>query len=254
MELANADLKRFYAHAATLEPSEAEVGRVISGLRVSRELDRTLGARTPFRAAGLVAIALATLSAAVLSAIAYPAARDALDAFFSGGAAPGNQIAESSLPAWLSGSGDSAHPASGSQRIVAEAGGERMYAFRDSKTGRACVVIGTDSDTCSDSSEWQRLFAGHALLKLASGVGPTADNGVAVFGLARANVARVELRDGSALVASARVTNGAWIVVAPQGTHDTLVALDSGGRVVESLDASGWTWRFCQNEAGCGPS
>jgi hypothetical protein len=149
--------------------------------------------------------------------------------------------------------GAGAGPFAGSQRLLAANDGERMFAFRDSTTGRACVVFGTDSDTCSDSSEWNRLFAGHAVLKLASGVGPTADGQVAVFGLARSSVDHVELRDSGHPVASAPVTNGGWVIVAPQGQHSTLVAVGPSGKTVETLDASAWTWTFCQTESGCQP-
>jgi hypothetical protein len=49
------------------------------------------------------------------------------------------------------------------------------------------------------------------------------------------------------------VTNGGWVIVAPQGRHTTLVGIDRAGNVIETLDASAWTWTFCEKEAGCGP-
>ena len=54
-------------------------------------------------------------------------------------------------------------------------------------------------------------------------------------------------------VASAPVTNGGWVIVAPQGQHSTLVAIGPSGKTVETLDTTGWTWTFCQTESGCQP-
>jgi len=129
--------------------------------------------------------------------------------------------------------------------------GKRCTPYRDAGSGRACLVFANDSDTCSDSGEWHQLFANHALLKMASGVGPTGDGKVAVFGLARTSVIRVELRDGSDIVYSTPVTNGGWVIVAPQGQHDSLLGLDRNGNVIETLDARDWTWTFCLREFGC---
>jgi hypothetical protein len=74
-----------------------------------------------------------------------------------------------------------------------------------------------------------------------------------VFGLARSSVDHVELRDNAHPVASAPVTNGGWVIVAPQGQYSTLVAVGPSGKTVETLDASAWTWTFCQTESGCQP-
>ena len=126
-----------------------------------------------------------------------------------------------------------------------------MLGYRDARSGRACLIFGSDSDTCSDSADWLRLFGDHALLKLASGIGPTADGHVAVFGLARSSVVTVELRDGDTAVNSTPVTNGGWVIVAPQGRHESLVGLDRNGKPVETLDARDWTWTFCFQESGC---
>jgi len=129
--------------------------------------------------------------------------------------------------------------------------GQRLLGYRDARSGRACLVFGSDSDTCSDSNEWHRLFGDHALLKLASGVGPTADGQVAVFGLARSSVVTVELRDGDTVVNTTPVTNGGWVIVAPQGEHKSVVGLDRNGKPVETLDARNWSWKFCFKESGC---
>jgi hypothetical protein len=250
MDFANAELRAFYEQATRLEPADDQIARVVAAV-TRRRARRAIAARITLRRRSF-ALVCAVVVAASISAVAYPAARDALDAFFNGGSTPGTQAALGELPSWLTG-GAGAGPFAGSQRLLAANDGERMFAFRDSKTGRACVVFGTDSDTCSESSDWNRLFAGHAVLKLASGVGPTADGQVAVFGLARSSVDHVELRDNGHPVASAPVTNGGWVIVAPQGQYSTLVAVGPSGRTVETLDASGWTWTFCQTESGCQP-
>jgi hypothetical protein len=250
MDFANAELRAFYEQATRLEPADDHIARVVAAV-TPRPARRAIAARITLRRRSL-ALVCAVVIAASISTVAYPAARDALDAFFNGGSTPGTQAALGELPGWLTGAAD-AGPFAGSQRLLAANDGERMVAFRDRKTGRACVVFGTDSDTCSDSSEWNRLFAGHAVLKLASGVGPTADGQVAVFGLARSSVDHVELRDNGHPVASAPVTNGGWVIVAPQGQHSALVAVGPSGKTVETLDASTWTWTFCQTESGCQP-
>jgi hypothetical protein len=250
MDFANAELRAFYDQATRLEPADDQIARVVAaGTR--RPARRAVLARIALRRRSF-ALACAVVIAASISAVAYPAVRDTLDAFFNGGSTPGTPAALGDLPGWLTGDGG-AGPFAGSQRLLAANDGERMFAFRDNKTGRACVVFGTDSDTCSDGPEWNRLFAGHAVLKLASGVGPTADGQVAVFGLARSSVDHVELRDNGHPVASAPVANGGWVIVAPQGRHSTLVAVGPSGNSVETLDASTWTWTFCQTESGCQP-
>jgi hypothetical protein len=250
MDFANAELRAFYDQAARIEPADDQIARVVAAF-TRRPARRPLAARIARRRRSF-ALVCAVVVAASISAVAYPAARDALEAFFNGGSTPGTPAALGELPSWLTG-GTGAGPFAGSQRLLTANDGERMFAFRDTKTGRACVVFGTDSDTCSDSSEWNRLFTGHAVLKLASGVGPTADGNVAVFGLARSSVDHVELRDNGHPVASAPVTNGGWVIVAPQDQHSSLVAVDPSGKTVETLDASRWTWTFCQTESGCQP-
>ncbi len=243
LDASTPEIRNFYNGARALEPTEAEVARVLQ--LVAHRRTRRSFVRRPHVIAAF-ALALAVFG----SAFAYPASRDALDAFFRGGTIPGTQRDLGSFPAWLDNTALT-RPASGTQRLLAEQDGQKLYAYRDANSGRACLVFGNDSDTCSSSDEWQRLFAGHALLKLASGVGPTADGKVAVFGLARSSVKHVALLDGEKTVANAPVTNGGWVLVANQGHHDTLVGLDSSGKTVESVDARDWTWTFCFREAGC---
>ncbi len=241
-QTSNPELRRFYEEARALEPSEGEVAHV---LRRAGELRRT-GRRRELLVVALVVTALAT-------AFVFPASRDALDSFFAGGSVPGTRAEPGSLPTWLEHAGKL--PVAGaprSVRLLAEQDGQRLFAYRAASSGWACLAFGNDSDTCSDSAQWERLFDGHALLKLASGVGPTADGRVAVFGLARSSVVRVELRDARTVVASAPVTNGGWVIVAEQGAHDSLVGLDRNGHSVEALDARDWTWTFCTRESGCG--
>ena len=245
LDTPNPEIRRFYAQARALEPTEAEVAGLLRRALEARSKRRTRTRRL------VVAVALA--ATALGSAFVVPPARDALTQFFGGGPVPGTKAEAGSFPAWLTSASSLpvARATPGSERLLAEQDGQRLFAYRDATAGRACLAFGTDSDTCSDSAGWQRLFAGHALLKLASGVGPTADGKVAVFGIARSSVARVELRDGERIVAAAPVTNGGWVVVAPQSTHDSLVALDRNGNTVETLDARSWTWTFCTQEAGC---
>jgi len=245
MDISSPDIRAFYDQASTLEPTEFEVAQVV------RRLQRAAPRRHAVKRRFAVVIAFALF--AVSSAFAYPAARDALDAFFNGGQTPGVATDAGSLPTWLTGSTSlpvtQATP--GSQRLLAQQDGQRLLGYRDARSGRACLIFGSDSDTCSDSADWLRLFGDHALLKLASGIGPTADGHVAVFGLARSSVVTVELRDGDTAVNSTPVTNGGWVIVAPQGRHESLVGLDRNGKPVETLDARDWTWTFCIQESGC---
>jgi hypothetical protein len=240
------EIPNFYRQAATLEPSEVEVSRVL------RELAARTAKHRMRRRRGVAVLALAVV-VAITAAFAYPQTLDALDNFFAGGATPGTQVDPGTLPAWLENASNlpAAHPQKGSESLLAEQDGQRLFAYRDATTGRACVVFASDSDTCSSDDEWHQLFGQHAVLKLASGVGPTEDGKVAVFGLARSSVVRVELLDGHTVAAEAPVTNGGWVIVADQGSHGSLVGLDSNGNTVETLDASSWTWSFCTDEAGC---
>jgi hypothetical protein len=244
MDMSTPEIRRFYAQAGTLEPTDLEIAQVLQRVRA------TARRRRPTRRL-VVAVAL-VVAALCTAAFAYPATLDALDNFFAGGATPGSP-ALGSLPAWLESSANppAAHATRGSERLLAEQDGQTLYAYRDAGSGRACLVFANDSDTCSDSGEWHQLFANHALLKMASGVGPTGDGKVAVFGLARTSVIRVELRDGSDIVYSTPVTNGGWVIVAPQGQHDSLLGLDRNGNVIETLDPRDWTWTFCLRESGC---
>jgi len=245
MDMSTPDIRHFYTQAGALEPSECEIAQVL------QRVGKTASRRRPTRR---LAVALALVIAALsTAAFAYPATRDALDSFFAGGATPGASADLGSFPSWLESSTNLpvAHATRGSERLLAEQDGQRLYAYRDAGSDRACLVFANDSDTCSDSGEWHQLFANHALLKMASGVGPTGDGKVAVFGLARTSVIRVELRDGSDIVYSTPVTNGGWVIVAPQGQHDSLLGLDRNGNVIETLDARDWTWTFCLRESGC---
>jgi hypothetical protein len=245
MTNASPEMHAFYDQAGALEATDLQVAQVVQRVLQTR--------RRPRPAKRRFAVLLAVGVAAVSTAFAYPAARDALDSFFDGGATPGTPSDSGSLPEWLTGATNLpvAQAAPGSQRLVAEQDGQRLLAYRDARSGRACLVFGSDSDTCSDSNDWHRLFGDHALLKLASGVGPTADGQVAVFGLARSSVVTVELRDGDTIVNSTPVTNGGWVIVAPQGDHRSLVGLDRNGKPIETLDARDWTWKFCFEESGC---
>ena len=243
LDASNPEIRNFFSEADALRPTEAEVSHVVQLVARWRTERRALRRR---RMIVTLALALAVFG----SAFAYPTTRDALDTFFSGGAIPGGQKDLGGLPGWLDNTART-RPATGTPRLLAEQDGQKLYAYRDANSGRACLAFANDSDTCSSNDEWQRLFAGHALLKLASGVGPTADSKVAVFGLARSSVTHVALLDGQKTVARAPVSNGGWVLVADQGQHDTLVGLDANGKTVESLDARGWTWTFCLRESGC---
>jgi hypothetical protein len=145
MDFANAELRTFYEQATRLEPADDQIALVVAAV-TRRPARRAIAARITLRRRS-VALVCAVLVAASISAVAYPAARDALDAFFNGGSTPGTPATLGELPSWLTG-GVGAGPFAGSQRLLATNDGERMFAFRDSKTGRACFVFGTDSDTC----------------------------------------------------------------------------------------------------------
>jgi hypothetical protein len=244
LDAPNRELRRLYEEANQLRARPSEIARVIERAATTRRRHRR----------GAI---IATFAAAALSvAFVIPAPRDALDRFFNGDPAPGTAIGVGSLPAWLqSTSGlpsETSQAAVGTGRVLAAQDGQQLFAYRDATTGRACFAFASDSETCSDAEAWRSQFGDHALLKLASGVGPTPDGQVAVFGLARSAVSRVELRDGSTTVATTNVSNGGWVIVAPARIHDSLVALDANGAIIETLDARGWTWVPCTMEAGCG--
>jgi len=245
MDISSPEIRAFYDQAGAFAPTDLQVAQVVQRVLKAPPRRRTVKRR--------FAVVLAVGLVAVSTAFAYPAARDTLDSFFDGGATPGAATDFGTLPGWLTGSTKLpvSQAAPGSQRLLARQDGQRLLGYRDARSGRACLVFGSDSDTCSDSNEWHRLFGDHALLKLASGVGPTADGQVAVFGLARSSVITVELRDGDTVVNTTPVTNGGWVIVAPQGEHKSVVGLDRTGKPVETLDARNWSWKFCFKESGC---
>lgn len=245
LDAPNHELRRLYEEASRLQARPAEIARVIARAGTPRHRHRHRRA----------AIAASFAAAALSVAFVLPAPRDALDRFFNGGPAPGALVDASSLPSWLQNPGElpsqASRAAGGSGRLLAAQDGQRLFAYRDGNNGRACFAFAHDSDTCSDAAVWRNQFADHAVLKLASGVGPTPDGRVAVFGLARSSVTSIELRDGGTTVARADVSNGGWVLVADERTHDTLVALDATGKAVESINARTWTWIPCTREAGC---
>src|SRR5207248_1394906 len=83
-------------------------------------------------------VTLALALAVFGSAFAYPTTRDALDTFFSGGAIPGGQKDLGGLPGWLDNTART-RPAKGTPRLLAEQDGQKLYAYRDANSRRACL-------------------------------------------------------------------------------------------------------------------
>jgi hypothetical protein len=243
LDAPNHELRGLYQEASRLQAHPGEIARVVARAGAPRRRHRR----------GMIAASFAF--AALSVAFVLPGPRDALDSFFNGGPTPGAVIDAGSLPDWLQNTAvlpsAGSRAAAGSGRLLAVNDGQQLIAYRDANTARACFAFAHDSDACSDTSVWRDQFANQAVLKLASGVGPTPDGRIAVFGLARSTVTRVELRDGTTTVARADVSNGGWVLVASQKTHDTLVALDAHGTIIQTIDARSWTWTPCTRPTGC---
>jgi hypothetical protein len=231
-----------FAWARRLEPTEREVAEVLSRLGRSRV--------RPVRA---LTVAFASLVLLFGGIVAVPAGRagvgDALGvlaSFFDGGATPGRSIAAGEQPRWLE------DVAAGSARILAQSGGERLYAYR-TPSGAVCLAFGNHAAECDgDASWWRSLFDRHAVALF--GPAPAASAGTAVaWGVAAASVRRVELRYADGSTETAAVTNGGFVLQAESTKGPrTIVALDSRGKALESQDVQGRQWTFCTSESGCG--
>ena len=111
LDASTPEIRSFYNGARSLQPTEAEVARVLQ-CAAHRRTRRSVVRR------GRVVVAFALALAVFGSAFAYPASRDALDAFFRGGTIPGTQRDLGSFPAWVDNTALT-RPASGTQRLLA---------------------------------------------------------------------------------------------------------------------------------------
>jgi len=238
----NSALDSFYREAAQLELTNAEASTITR--RINRRATRRR--RSPRR---VLAVGVAVAVMAALAAPAWAALGDALGglgAFFDGGQPPGTQVCTIRLPVWLRGDGELPTAAS----ILATNSGSSLYAYRDA-SGDICFGYGGHVSDCDgDAAWWRARFGSHQAVVLSTN--PTSDATVALYGIATHSAAQVELRSADALLATAPVTNGGFVLSVPAGSAPTtLVVKDADGATLDSLDVSTKQWTFCADEQGC---
>jgi hypothetical protein len=224
-------LRAAFAPARALEPTAGEIAAV---------LERALPSRGRFRGGRLrpAAIGLAVLALAGGGAYAVPATRAGIDGVvgtFSDwaggrpGEAPGRPLAPGEdAAAYLRDLRYSRDP-----RVLAEAGGYRLYAARE-PGGTIEFDLG---NTGVGSGGWKPSdFAGHALYVLGPGSMQHADahGHVPLFGVTARSVASVELvyPAGPPLRVD-RVAGGFVLLADPARDAREVVAFDARGRELE---------------------
>jgi hypothetical protein len=230
-------MRAAFAPARDLEPTDAEVAAVLSLCGDHARAPRRAPARA-WRRRGPVARRLAPIAAALVVVLlggyaAAPPVRAALDDIagsFSGwlggsGDAPGRPLSSGeSAPGYFRDPAFTSAP-----RVVAEAGGYRMFAARaagggiDFDLGETGVGIGLTPGS----------FREHALLVLGPGAMQRADRRghVPLFGVTARQVASVELTYRSGPPLRVDGVRGAFVLLAePARSPREVVAVDAGGR------------------------
>jgi len=245
-------LRAAMAPARDMEPTEAEVGRVLA-------IDRARTARRRTRASRLV-IAACAVGVLGIGTYAVPPTRAAVDDVYSSitgwfssdepGAAPGRPLTASvDVPAWVS-------EARGVKRLIAENAGATLYVVR--RGDQLEIALGDSVGLAASVEEWRERFAAKKLVLLGpGGFGrrPIDDHFRRPFmGLTARSVKRVELRYLTGEPSTQENLSGGFVVLADARRRpQTLVAYDASGREVERVDVSHFELRFCTDVRGCPP-
>jgi hypothetical protein len=226
MTLDERELRAVFAPARTLEPTDAEVARVLA-----RRPPR--GRRRRARVA--LAATLAVLGASYVAVPPLRAAVDDVAATFSGwlgtpgGNVPGRPLgAHEQAPDYFRDPTLTADP-----RVIAEAGGYKLYAARDAYRGGVEFDLG---DTGVGLGYTPADVRGHALLVLGPGAMQHADahGHVPLFGVTARSIRTVELtyRTGPPLKLDG-VAGGFVLLAEPARGPVEVIGYDAAGQVVE---------------------
>lgn len=252
-DLWNRALRSAFDHARELEPTDAEVQRVLA-LDAQRDTRRD---RRP--SLKVAATACATLLLAS-GAYAVPPTRAALHDVYSAmtgwvtGAddqtAPGRPLeAGDDAPAWVRETG-------GEKRLVAQNGAAKLYAVRDDQT--ISFALGGSVGLSDTVDGWRSQLAGSAVVVLGPGAfadGPLDSLGRRpLFGVSSRPVARVELHYATGAPSVQDGLDGGFALLADARRDPrTLVAFDRTGRELDRVDLSGLDLRVCSDPRGCPP-
>jgi hypothetical protein len=228
------ELRKRGAAARELSPTAAQVSAAVSASRRGRR-GRTLSLR---RGSPILAVGLCVLLGGAGALAATNVLNPGFGAFLGGGNPPGRALSPAEIPAWVT------DYAKGRVSVVAEAGSHRLIAYHD-ETGAVCLEFDGHATLCEGPGELRRELTEEPVVLF----GPTLSQPPGrfpettranLYGFVDGSVAKVRLEypDGSSELASA--ATGAFIVPLDLARHPVrLVALDSTGEVVTSIDVSG---------------
>jgi hypothetical protein len=234
------------APARALEPTEAEVRRVVARVTASRRpaaSARWTGLRR------LAPAGLATLALLAGGAYAVPPLRAAVDdvaGSFSGwlqggsGEAPGRALAPDDVPGYLRGDRDLSDP-----RVIAEAGGYKLSVFREHGGSLGFDLGNTGAGGAYASESLNEELSEHAVVVLGPAAMPRPDERghVPLFGLIAPSVAGVKLAYASGPpVRLDGIEDGFVVLAEPRRGPRELLALDAEGQELEriSVEYIGW--------------
>jgi hypothetical protein len=244
MTLDERELRAVFAPARTLEPTDAEVARVLAR-RPSRPRRR--------RATLAVAATLAVLAGSYVAVPPLRAAVDDVAATFSGwlgtpgGNVPGRPLGRrETAPDYFRDPSLNTDP-----RVIAEAGGYKLYAAREADGRRIDFDLG---DTGVGLGYTPDDVRGHALLVLGPGAMQHADahGHVPLFGVTARSITTVELtyRTGPPLRVDG-VAGGFVLLAEPARSPVEVIGYDAAGQVVERAkvdDSDHWGPRIDWSE------
>lgn len=252
----NRALRSALAPARELEPTDAEVQRVLA-----MDAARSKRRASPLRLRPVVVRPLiAFCSAIAIAGVAYaaPPTHAALDNVFDtltawvGGdnrSAPGRPLAHDDAPAWV-------RDSSGDKRLVAENGDAKLYAIRNGR--QISFALGGSVGISDTIGGWQRQLAHHKVVVLGPGAfadGPLNQLGQRpLFGVTSRSVSQVELRYANGDPSIQGNLHGGFVLLVDAARQPrTLIAYDRAGDEAERVDVSGLQLRVCGDPRGCPP-
>jgi hypothetical protein len=229
-------LTRRGAAARELSPTAAQVSAAVSVVRRNRRRP-ALSLR---RGSPIVAIGLCALLGGAGALAATHVLNPGFGAFLDGGDPPGRALSPAEFPDWI---GMQQAEPEGKVSVLAQAGSHRLIAYHED----GAILFEFDGhvgfgegpgELRRELAEEPVILFGPTLSQPSGGLPETTRANL--YGFVDGSVAKVRLEypDGSSELASA--ATGAFIVPLDLARHPVrLVALDSTGEVVTSIDVSG---------------
>jgi hypothetical protein len=248
-----------FSAARQLEATEAEVAAVLRGAAPMHTARRRWWLpRSPLviaprgtLAAGLIVLLIGGSFAAPPTRAAMEDAFGAFSGWFGGdnADAPGRPLEPGDdVPSWLR---DAANVEPGSQRIVAEEQGVRLYAHREAgHAASICFDLDTSVGLCDSPAGWGELFADHAVVVIGPGGGRPDLSGTRdaqgrrpLFGVTSGSVEYVELRYENGPALRADRLDGGFVLLADADRHPQVVlGFDRSGNELERVDVTYIDW------------